>query len=57
MPYTDLSYYKLSVHLQIRLVWPETLQAPKLSPPAFCPLSKLFKFTFPVFFRKAGRVL
>lgn len=27
MPYTDLSYYKLNVHLQIRLIWPERLQA------------------------------
>lgn len=32
MPYTDLSYYKLSVYLQVGpvwsgLVWPERLQA------------------------------
>lgn len=27
MPYTDLSYYKPNVHLQICLVWPERLQA------------------------------
>lgn len=27
MSYTDLSYYKLNVHLQIPLVWSKRLQA------------------------------
>lgn len=35
MPYTDLSYYKLNVHFQIRPVWPERLQARSGDPKPF----------------------
>lgn len=45
MPYTDLSYYKLSVHLQSHLFCPPTRREAsgyKQSPRAFCPLSQTF---------------
>lgn len=47
MPYTDLSYYKLSVHLQICLA-PERLQALHRVPEPLSLLSQT-KFRFPVF--------
>ena len=61
MPYTDLSYYKLSVHLQVGLVWsglvwPERLQARhRVLAPFFC--HKLFNSIFPVFQKGSPRPL
>lgn len=57
MPYTDLSYYKLNVHFQIRPVWPERLQARNGVPKPF--FFFLFIVTCHCFqsFRKAALVL
>lgn len=54
MLYTDLSYYTPSVHLHIRVDWPERLQAQKQV--AFCSLSRP-SISYFQSFRKAGLVL
>lgn len=44
MLYTDLSYYKLSVHLQNHLVWPQRLPAQNRVLKPFANCHKFFYF-------------
>lgn len=58
MPYTDLSYYKLNVHFQIRPVWPERLQARSgVSKPFFFFFVHCHISLFPVFQKGSPRPL
>lgn len=57
MLYTDLSYYKLSVHLQIHLVWPERLLAQNRVLKPFANCHKFYNFIFPVFQKGRPRPL